>query len=103
MSDDVTRVVRQEPPEDRGGDGRGWMLATVALVALLVGVGAGLLLHGDDEQTRTVRRTVTAAAGAPATTAAPVTVTQQSVTTVQTPAETVTVTVPSETATDDEG
>jgi hypothetical protein len=114
MSEDVTRVVHQEPPDDRGrrdrggGDGRGWMLATVGLVALLLGVGAGLLLHGDDERTRTVHRTVTAAAETPTTTdAEPATVTHRSVTTivrtVPAPAETVTVTVPTETATDGEG
>jgi hypothetical protein len=116
MSEDVTRVIHQEPPDDRGrgggrgDDGRGWMVATVALIALLVGLGAGLLVNsGDDEPTRTIRRTVTAAAGTPptATKPEPTTVTERSVTTivrtVPAPAETVTVTVPTETATDGEG
>lgn len=109
--DDVTRVVRREPPQpgdrDDGGGGRGWMLATVALIALALGVGAGLLLAGDDDKTRTVRgtvRTVTVAQTAPpATTSLGVTVTQP-VQTVTAPAETVTVTVPStDAATEPEG
>jgi hypothetical protein len=84
------------------------MLATVGLVALLLGVGAGLLLHGDDEKTHTVHRTVTAAAQTPTTTnPEPATVTQRSVTTIvrtiPAQAETVTVTVPTETATDGTG
>lgn len=113
MSEDVTRVVHQEPPDDRGGrgdrgrdgSGHGWMLATVALVALLVGAGAGLLLSdgGDDPARTTVHRTVTAPA------AEPVTLTQRSVTTIErtvtAPVETVTLTVPDvgETATDQDG
>jgi hypothetical protein len=77
---------RQPPPEDwerverRDGGGRGWMLATVGLVALAVGVGAGLLLGDDDGTTRTVsgaERTTTATVTAPGSaTSLGVTVTQ---------------------------
>jgi hypothetical protein len=79
-----------------------WMIATVALVALAVGIGAGLLIEGSgDEQTRTVRgatRTVVQTAP-PVKTSVEVTVTQPERTierTVTAEPETVTVTTPAE-------
>jgi alpha-D-ribose 1-methylphosphonate 5-phosphate C-P lyase len=96
------------PPYDddpRYDDGRGrttgWMLATIAIVALLVGIGAGLLIDsGGDGTTHTVRiRSTVTAAG---TTPEAVTVTQppRETTVIRTQTATVTVTVPT-TATGD--
>lgn len=84
------------------------MLATVGLLALVLGIGAGLLINGSDEKTRTVRtgvRTVvstTPAASTPASSIG-VTVTQPVETverTVTIPP--VTVTAPAGATTDDE-
>jgi hypothetical protein len=80
-----------------GGSGRGWMLAFVGVVALAIGVGAGLLIDSGGGDTKTVRtgvRTVTTTGN---TTNLGVTVRQPTTTvteTVTAPPETVTVTVP---------
>jgi hypothetical protein len=91
-----------EPPPKDGGGGRGWMLATVGLVAALVGLGIGLLVSsGGDTTTRTVRAGTTRTVTAPGTaTSLGVTVTAPERTVVQTvtETETETVTVPGETA-----
>lgn len=75
------------------------MLATVALVTLALGVGAGLLIansDGDDSaQVRTVHDRTTVTAAAPATTPEAVTVTQPPAeTVVRTATVAVTVTAP---------
>jgi hypothetical protein len=103
----VTRVSATPPPPHdddprfyaEGGDGDGgrtnaWMLATIAIVALLVGIGAGLLIEsgGGDTSTETVRIRSTVAGTNPEA----VTVTQppRETTVVRTQTATVTVTVP---------
>lgn len=100
---EVTRVSRSGPPHDpgaqrpppaQGGGGRGWMLATVTIIALLLGIGAGFLINGGDEKTKTVRTGVrTVVSTSPAQTVTNTTVTQE----VRTVERTVTVTVPAET------
>jgi hypothetical protein len=74
------------------------MLATVTIVALLLGVGAGVLINdGDDAKTKTVRTGVrTVVSSTPAQTVTNTTVTRE----VQTVQRTVTVTVPAETDTE---
>jgi hypothetical protein len=67
--EDVTRVSRYErggpPPGPPSDGGRAWMLATVGLVALLLGVGVGVLVKDGGKTTtevrtvRSVERTVT--------------------------------------------
>jgi hypothetical protein len=91
---DAPRRV-SDSDNNSGGGSRGWMVATVALIALALGVGGGLLIDSGGGTTKTVRtgtKTVTVS-----TNSVGVTVRQPTTTVTQTvtaPPETVTVTVP---------
>jgi hypothetical protein len=108
------RTQQQRPPDDGrgngdrrdgGGSGRGWMLAFIGVVALAVGVVAGLLIDSGGGDTKTVHTGVKTVTSTVNTTNLGVTVRQPTTTvteTITTPPETVTVTVP-ETQTDTTG
>lgn len=88
---------RGKASQSGGGSGRGWMLAFVGLVALVVGVGAGLLIDSGGGDTKTVHTGVKTVISTVNTTNLGVTVRQPTTTVTQTvtaPPETVTVTVP---------
>ncbi|WP_027008250.1 hypothetical protein [Conexibacter woesei] len=98
--------ARRPGGDDRGGSGRGWMLAFTGLVALVVGLGAGLLIDSGGGDTKTVHTGVKTVTSTVNTTNLGVTVRQPTTTVTQTvtaPPETVTVTVPGESATQTTG
>jgi cell division septation protein DedD len=109
--EDITRISRSDRPEpgapqagrapNGDGGGRGWKLATVTIVALVLGIGAGYLINGgDDPKTKTAVhtqvRTVTSSPPE-AQTQTSATVTHE----IRTVERTVTVTVPAAESTPD--
>jgi hypothetical protein len=95
--DDPARRPGGDRGDDGGGSGRGWMLAFTGLVALVVGLGAGLLIDSGGGDTKTVHTGVKTVTSTVSTTNLGVTVRQPTTTVTQTvtaPPETVTVTVP---------
>jgi hypothetical protein len=97
QADDLPPRDGRGRDDDGSGSGRGWMLAFTGLVALVVGVGAGLLIDSGGGDTKTVHTGVKTVTSTVNTTNLGVTVRQPTTTvteTVTAPPETVTVTVP---------